>query len=136
MLNSRGKRALIPMSQCVLLVPDAVVSRASSITRSELVPGELNRVNEWGPRGSYMPKVLSSPKLDDFSTGAWYLGRFKKQFIRKWQYRMDYMTLTGDTQALLRSMIVFEARIAASCEVGAVEFSQVVQCLPGTTPPS
>jgi len=33
-------------------------------------------------------------------------------------------------------MIVFEARIAASVEVGAVDYTQVVQCLPGTTPPA
>lgn len=127
MKNSRGKRINIPVNQCVLLVPDALVNKAAKILNSELVPGEENAVNIWGPRGRYRPKLVSSPKLDDISASDWYLGNFKKQFIRKWKIRFEYVTLSGDMQAFLNRRTAFQARVAWDCEIGATDYVNVVQ---------
>lgn len=134
MLNSRGKRIAIPMSQCKLLVPDALASVAFKILNSEYEPGVENELNSWGPRGKYRPKVVSSPKVDDISTTGWYLGRFARQFVRKWKQRFEYITLTGDTQAFLMRRVAFQARMGWDCEVGARDYNQVVQSLEGSTP--
>jgi len=135
MLNSRGKRIAIPMSQCQLLVPDALASAAFKIVNSEYEAGVENELNTWGPRGPYRPTVVSSPKVDDLSTTAWYLGNFKKQFKRKWKLRFEYVTLAGDTESFLKSRIGFQARIAWDCEIGAVDYVYVVQSLSASIAP-
>lgn len=133
MKNSRGKRMSVPVNQCILLVPDALVGVASKILNSELTPGVENELNSWGPRGMWRPRLLSSPKIDDISTSAWYLGLFRKQFRRKWKLKLEYLTLAGDTQKFLESRIAFQARIAWDVEIGATDYVYVVQNLSGST---
>lgn len=134
MKNNRGKRIQVwQNSSAILLVPDALVGVASRILNSEMLPGSVNENNSWGPRGQYRPTLLSSPKLDDISTSAWYLGNFKKQFMRKWKLRFEYAVLTGDTAAFLEKRIAGQWRIAWDMEVGAVDYVYVVQNLAGTT---
>jgi len=136
MLNDRQKRINIPMSQCQLLVPDALAGNALKVLNSELVPGTVNEYSAWGPRGVWRPELITSPKLDDISTTAWYLGKFPAQFKRKWKLRFEYVTLGQDTQAFLMSRIAFQARIAWDCEVGATDYVFCVQSLSGTSAPS
>lgn len=134
MLNSRLKRVSIPMSEVILLVPDALLGVATKILGSEFEPGEINTLNNWGPRGQWRPRLLSSPKMDDISTTAWYLGNFRKQFIRKWKLRFEYVTLSGNTQKFLETRLAFQARIAWDVEIGCrPEYIYVVQSLSGTT---
>jgi hypothetical protein len=133
MKNSRGERIAIPMSRCTLLVPDALAGAALKIMNSELEPGVENELNNWGPRGQYRPQLRSSPKLDDLSTSAWYLGDFKRQFRRKWKLRFEYVTLGADTESYLRSRVAFQARLAWDCEVGAVDYVYVVQSIEAST---
>lgn len=135
MLNSRAKRIAIPVSRCTLLVPDALAGIAAKALNSELEPGVENEVNNWGPRGRYRPRLMSSPKLDDLSTTAWYFGWFEKQFLRKWKLSFEYVTLAGDTESFLKSRIAFQARVAWDCEIGATDYVYVVQCLEATTAP-
>ncbi|MEK6684440.1 MAG: hypothetical protein AABY46_07255 [Nitrospirota bacterium] len=135
MKNSMGKRINIPMSRCTLLVPDALAPTALKILNSELTPGVENEYSPWGVRGVYRPRLLSSPKMDDLSTTAWYLGDFQKQFRRKWKLRFEYVTLGMDTESYLRSRLAFQARIAWDCEIGAVDYVYVVQNLAATTAP-
>lgn len=136
MLDSLGKRILIPMSETIVLVPDALIGTLMSILNSELVPGVENEVANWGPRGMWRPRPLSSPKLDDISTTTWYMGNFKRQFKRMWNLQFEYVTLSGPgTQEFLNRRIGFQARIAWSVEVGATDYNQVVQCLSATTAP-
>lgn len=134
-LNSRGKRILMPVSEMVLLVPNALLSTASKILNSENEPGIFNEINNWGPRGRWRPKLLSSPKLDDLSPGAWYLGNFTKQFRRKWKLRMETVSLGMDTESFLKSRIAAQFRVAWDCEIGAVDYVWVAQSLSGTTTP-
>lgn len=133
MLNNMGKRIAIPMSRCQLLVPDALAGVMFRILNSNLEPGVENQVNNWGPSGQYRPQPVSTPKLDDISTSAWYLGNFKEQFKRKWKLRFEYVTMSGDTQKFLDTRIAFQARIAWDMEVGATDYVYVVQNLSGTT---
>lgn len=135
MTNSRGKRIAIPISQCKLLVPDALAPTAQILLNSMMTPGVANEANPWGPQGAYRPQLLSSPKLDDLSTTAWYLGNFAKQFRRKWSVRMEMVVMNGDLTNYLRNRVAFEARVAWDCEVGAVDYVYVVQNLAGTTAP-
>jgi len=136
MQNSRGKRISIPVSQSVLLVPDAIVGVAQKILNSEYTPGIENEINTWGPRGSYRPKLLSSPKLDDLSTSAWYFGRPQKQFIRKWKMRFEYNTLGENTESYLRALIVFQASLFWDVEIGATDYVYFVQSLQAATAPA
>jgi len=133
--NSRGKRIAIPVSRMTLLVPDALVGTALKIMNSEMVPGVFNEVSNWGPRGPYRPRLRSTPKLDDLSTTAWYLGWFERQFVRKWKLSFEFVTLSGDTESFLRSRLAFQARVAWDVEVGARDYVYVVQSLSGTTAP-
>ena len=133
--NSRGKRISIPVASCTLLVPDALVGTASWILGSMLEPGVENQLNNWGPRGQWRPRLLSSPKLDDLSTTVWYFGWFQKQFIRKWKLRYETVTLGTNTESYLRSRLGFQARIAWDCEIGAVDYVYVMQNLSATTAP-
>jgi hypothetical protein len=138
MRNARGKRINIPWSEVIILVPDALEATLMKIVNSELVPGVENEMNVWGPRGKYyipLERCISSPKMDDMSTATWYMGAFRRQFVRKWKLRFEYMTLGQDTQAYLNSRIAFQARIAWDCEIGATDYPFVVQCLSATTAP-
>jgi len=138
MKNSRGKRISIPWSEVVLLVPNALIGVASKIFNSELTPGTVNEVSNYGPRGRWsLPaeRIISSTKMDDLSAAAWYLGAFKRQFKRKWKLRFEYVTLGTDTQAYLNSRIAFQARIAWDVEIGAVDYVYTVQSIAATTAP-
>lgn len=135
MKNSRGKRIALPVSEMQLVVPDALSGLAATLLNSELQPGVENELNTWGPRGQWRPKLLSSPKIDDLSTTAWYLGNFKKQLRRKWKLRFETVTLTGNIQKFLESRIAYQSRTAWDVEVGARDYVYVVQCLSGTTAP-
>ena len=133
MLNSRGRRRGMRVSRMQLVVPDALATVASKLLRSELEPGVENELNDWGPRGSYQPKLISSPKLDDISTSTWHLGDFKKQFVRKWKLRFEPMSLAGNTQKMLESRIAYQSRLAWDVEVGCRDYGCVVQSRSGTT---
>lgn len=138
MKNARGKRINIPWSEVYFLIPDAIEATLMKILNSEMVPGVENEMSNWGPKGKYyipLNRVLSTPKLDDYSTSAWYMGAFKRQFKRKWKLRFEYATLGQDTQAYLNSRVAFQARIAWDVEVGAVDYVYVVQNLSATTAP-
>jgi len=138
MKNNRGTRIGIMWSEIKLLVPDALVGTASKIFNSEYVPGVENEQSNFGPRGRWhLPpeRIVSSPKLDDLSASAWYLGAFQKQFMRKWKLRFEYVTLGMDTQAYLDARIAFQARIAWDCEVGALDYVYCVQNLSASTAP-
>lgn len=139
MKNARGTRIMIPWSEVIILVPYALVGTALKIFSSELTPGVENEYNPYGPRGKFsLPpeRILTSPKMDDLSTSAWYGGAFRRQFRRKWALRMEYVTLGTDTESYLRRRIAFQARIAWNCEVGAVDYVYVVQCLSASTAPA
>jgi len=136
MKNDRGKRISIPWSEVSLLVPDGILGKVLKVVNSEYVPGVENEVSNWGPRGQFRTRsILSSPKLDDISTSTWYLGAFKRQFLRKWKLRFEYVTLGMDTQAYLNSRVAFQARIAWDCEVGSRDYVFAVQNLAATTAP-
>ena len=138
MKNARGKRINIPWSEVYFLVPDAVLGTLMKIINSELVPGVENEVSNWGPRGKYyipLNRVLSTPKLDDYSTSAWYVGAFKRQFKRKWKLKFEYVTLGQDTQAYLNSRIAAQFRLAWDVEIGATDYVFCVQSLSATTAP-
>jgi len=135
MLNTRGKRIANPVSRMVLLVPDALAPTAQKTLNSVYTPGVENEKNVWGPEGSYRPQFVSSPKLDELSATAWYLGDFKRQFKRVWKIKFEYVTLGEDTESYLRRRIAFQARIAWSVEIGAVDYTYVLQNLAATTAP-
>lgn len=135
MKNSLGKKINIPINRCILLVPDALVGTAFKIRNSDYVPGVENELSNWGPRGQWQPRILSSPKLDDLSTTVWYLGDFKRQFRRKWKIRFENVSLGMDTESYLRSRIAFQSRVAWDMEVGATDYVYVTQNLAATTAP-
>jgi hypothetical protein len=102
------------------------------------VPGVENEVSNWGPRGKWRitpERVISSPKLDDLSASAWYYGAPKRQFVRKWKLRMEYVTLGANTEEYLKRRVAFQARIAWDVEVGARDYVYWVQSLAATTFP-
>lgn len=139
MKNSRGKRINIPVSERVVLCPDAILGAVLKVMNSEYVPGVENELSNWGPRGKWnipVSRILSSPKLDDLSTSAWYYGAPKRQFMRKWKIRFTYVTLGANTQAYLDKDIAFQARISWDCEVGATDYVNFIQCLSATTAPA
>lgn len=136
MRNNRGKRIASSINQMQIVVPDALTGVTAKLLGSELQPGVENELNNWGPRGMWRPRPISSPKIDDLSTTAWYMGDFKKQFVRKWALRMENVTLSGaSTQEFLNRRIAFQARIAWDVEIGALDYVFVVQSLSGTTAP-
>lgn len=138
MLNNRGKRITIPQSEIVVAVPDAIVGKVLKVVNSEYVPGVENEVSNWGPRGKWRitpERVISSPKLDDLSASAWYYGAPKRQFVRKWKLRMEYVTLGANTEEYLKRRVAFQARIAWDVEVGARDYVYWVQNLAATTFP-
>jgi len=108
------------------------------IFNSEYTPGVKNQINVYGPSGQWWippERRITTPMLDDLSSSAWYLGNFKRQFVRKWKLEFEYVTLGTNTQAYLNSRIAFQARIAWDVEVGAVDYVYCVQNLSGTTAP-
>jgi len=139
MKNARGKRINVPYSERILLVPDAIVGKALKISNSEYVPGVENEVSNYGPIGKWripQERIISTPRLDDLSASAWYYGAFKRQFVRKWKLRFEYVTLGQDTQAYLNSRIAFQARIAWDCEIGARDYIHTIQNLSASTAPA
>lgn len=139
MRNARGKRIALPWSEVVVLVPYALIGTLSKLGNSEYVPGVENEMSNYGPRGMWAippERRLTTPKLDDFSATAWYMGIPRRQFVRKWKLRFEYVTLGMDTQAYLNSRIAFQARIAWDCEIGARDYVFWVQNLSATTFPA
>lgn len=135
MLNTRNTRIAIPMSVCTLLTPDATAGTADKLLLSENQPGVQNEINVWGPRGRYRPKHNTTPKLDDLSASAYYLGWFEKQFIRKWKMRLETVSVYADPVEYLRSRCAWEGRLAWDVEVGARDNVYVVQSLAAATAP-
>lgn len=138
MLNTRNRRIAIPLSQCTLLVPDALLSTALHLVRSELEPGVFNQENNWGPKGAFRPSLASSPKLDDISTSAYYLGNFKQQFRRKWKIRLETVSVYSDPMTYARTREAYRTRVCWDVEIGAIDYVFVVQSLSGdaTTAPA
>ncbi len=140
MKNMRGKRINIPWSEVVILAPCAIENKILQVLNSIYVPGVLNEKSSYGPEGKYYlnpnGKLWTSPKLDDLSTSAWYCGAPRRQFIRKWKLRFEYVTLGTDTESYLRRRIAFQARIAWDCEIGATDYVYWVQNLAATTFPA
>lgn len=139
MKNSRGRRIAFSRQGLTLLVPDALSDVAARILNSEYQPGVENEFNNWGPRGAYRPRLISSPKLDDISSTAWYLGDFKRQFTRVWKLRMELVQLLNSQQLMsefVNGRIACIMRIGWDCEIGARDYVHVVQCLSGTTAPT
>jgi hypothetical protein len=125
-------------SDVILLVPYTLSGVAAKILGSELVPGVVNEIANYGPRGPWampMTRMLTSNLLDDLSTSAWYLGAFKKQFIRKTKADLELVTLGQNTQAYLDSEVAFQARASEDVEVGATDYVYVVQNLSGSSAP-
>jgi hypothetical protein len=87
-------------------------------------------------RGAYRPRFRSTPKLDDISTTAWYLGWFEKQFVRKWATRAEYVELGETTESYLRSRVAYQARLAWNMEIGVQDHVYVVQSLSASTAPT
>lgn len=136
--NSRGKRIAIPRSQLVLLVPDALHDAAWKILGSEYVPGTVNEINPYGPRGAWKPKLLSTPKLDDLSTGAWYFGAPKRVLRRKWKRRPEIVMAGGQSGQFLpfvNSREGFRVRAAWDQAIGAGDYTGWIQALPASTAP-
>ncbi len=136
MKDSLGNRIQTINSRTKLVVPDALLNLALQITGSEMIPGSVNELNNWGPKGRWRPQVVSSPWLDDYSTTTWYYGDFQTQFARKWKLMMEYVTMSGTTEDFLRSRVAFQARIAWDVEIGARDYCYVVQSLSATTAPA
>lgn len=137
MKNSRGRKIALPMSEATLLIPESLSLNAFQILNSSMTPGTLNEANAFGPRGPFRPgRVISSPKLDDLSTSAWYLGLFNRQFVRKWKLRLELASLSGsDTENFVRNRIAMEWRVAWDCEVGAQDYVYVIQNLAAEAAP-
>lgn len=130
------ERIAIPASQAIVFAPEALGSTLMRILDSVDVPGVVGEKNPWGPDGVWRPKPVITPRLDTYSTSAWYYGDFKSQFIRKWAQAFTYVTLGDTTESYLQRDIAFQARISFDCEIGARGSNRVVQCLAGTTPPA
>jgi hypothetical protein len=131
MRDDRGERGVVPISRTILLVPDALLEAAWKLLNSELTAGLVNEKSPWGPSGPFQPRLLSSPKLDDASATDYFMGDFPAQFRRKWQFRFEYVTLGADQQqAFLDRRVAFQARVAWSCGVNAIDHNRVVRSQP------
>lgn len=121
--NTRGRRISLPLnSEGVILAPDALAPKLSKLTGSEMIPGNENELNPWGPRGSYQPRTITTPKLDDLSTTDFFMGFPKRIFVRKWKLRVETVTVVRDPVEYLRSRSAFEARVAWDMEIGARDY--------------
>jgi len=142
MRDDEGDPIGMETNSLVALVPLALEDVAFKIKNSELIPSSTgsNTVSNWGPKGKYAGwEPVVSPYLDTYSTGGtttWYFGQPRKQFVRKWALRMEYVTLGENTQAYLQNRTAFQARIAWNCHVGARDYVYWVRCLSATTPPA
>lgn len=133
--NSRGKRIAF-RGQLVHLVPDALWVTAWKLYNSLTVPGVFGEANFYGPGGQVMPRLISSPKLDDLSTSAHYMGFPAAIFVRKWKLRPEIATLSGTgTEAFVRTRTGLRVRLAWDMEVGARDYVGWVQSLSATTAP-
>jgi len=106
MKNERGKRINVNWSRVNILMPNNKLGVMLSIAQSQRVSGLINEVSNWGPEGAFavpLDRIMSSPKLDDLSTTAWYMGDFKRQYKRKWKLRFEFVNLGMDTQMYLDS---------------------------------
>lgn len=136
--NSRNKRIALPNSQLVLFVPDALKAIAFKILNSEYVPGTVNEINPWGPRGQNRPKLVTTPKLDDLSTSAWYYGAPKRVLKRKWKLRPEIVMhggASGTSLPFVNAREGFRVRVAWDQAVGAMDYLHWVQALAGSTAP-
>lgn len=139
MKDNNGERIGGPgRSNTIILCPDAVIGKIAKTLNSEFVPGVRNEKSNWGPGGRWhipVERVLSSPLLDDLSPTAWYYGAPKKQFIRKWKMRFEYVSLGMTTQAYLNAQIAAQYRIAYDVEVGSRDVVSMIQNLAAETAP-
>jgi hypothetical protein len=124
-----------PTNRLILLVPQALETIAAKILGSEMEPGVLNELNNWGPRGMHRPRLIATPYLDELSTTAWYLGDFKNQFVRKWKMRLETSVLGTGTQRYHDALIAFQMRAAWDVEFGATDYCRVVQSVAATSAP-
>jgi hypothetical protein len=136
--NERDKPVSNPVNEMILLVPDARLSVASRILRSESVPGNVNEQNDWGPSGQFRPRLVSTAWLDaKFSASAWYLGNFQKQFIRKISQQLNFLSISGPGFVdFVRSGVLMEMSYSWDWQIGATSFEYVLQNLSGTTAPA
>ena len=140
--DDNGDPIIVPITECVLLVPDALRFTAAQIKGSEYEPstGGSLTLNPYGPRGDWSGwSILSSPYLDNLTTAGtttYYWGAPKRQFVRKWGLRLEYVTMGESTEAFLRSRIAFQARVAWNCNVGALDYVYWLQSLSATTAPA
>ncbi len=117
----------------ILLVPFALASTAARIVNSELIPGTVNAINPYGPRGNWPLSVVVSPFLDAYSTTAWYLGQFKKQFVKKISRRIEIASVSNTTDSYIAKKIALQVRCDWDVNVGAVDYTYVIQNLSATT---
>ena len=136
MRNTRGRRISIPMSKCLMVVPDALLESALKITRSDLEPGVFNEANNWGPQGFFRPGIVSSPKIDDITADSWLLGDPKQQFVRKWKIRLETVSVYSDPMTFARTREAYRTRVCWDVEVGARDHVFMVQNLAGTAAPA
>jgi hypothetical protein len=137
MRNERGVRVASTVNQMQLLIPDALTAKVFTILNSLQTPGVENEQNPWGTGGVYRPQVVSSPRLDDLSSSAWYMGEFKKQFKRKTMLAAEQVILAGTgTQAYLDARIAWQGRIGWDIEVFANAFVHTVQSLSAEVAPA
>jgi len=136
MRNGNGKRMSVG-TQFDLIVPHALLAAAMQITGSEMTPGTVNELSPYGPRGRYAFNILSSSKIDDFTTTDWLLAKSaRRQFVLVSRIDMEYVSMPASMQDFLRTRLGFEARIADEFEVGAADHNRVVQSLSDSTAPS
>lgn len=125
------------LTELDLVVPHALASVADVIVLSERTPGVVEAYNPYGPRGRYRIRVITSPKIDDFTTTDWLLGRrINRQFVMVTRINMEFVSMPGSMTDFLRTRLAFEARIADEFEVGARDHNRVVQALATTTAPT
>ncbi len=138
MKTTDGRYLNVDEAALILLIPYELRGNAFSIANSTYVPGVENMKAEFGDQG-FMPikdKILWSSRLSALSAATWYLGDFKKQFIRKWLVQLEYVNLSGvNTEAYMSNRIRIRMRVGWDCEVGATDYTRVVQNLGATTAP-
>ena len=133
--DDRGKRTnrWTNDGSMIALVPDARRTTLESILNSVDVPGVVGERNVFGPQGSQKITPLSSPLLDNITTVDWWLGRFNRQFVRKWMLRLENFSIAMDPAAFLMSRVAWQGRLGWDVEIGAEDYTWVVQLLEGTT---
>lgn len=118
-----------------IVVPHALRSTLEKIIKSEMTPGVDNEFNPYGPRGSYPVRIISSPKIDDFTTTSWLMarGEVSQQFVMVSRLNMEYVSMAASMTDFLRTRLAYEARVADEFEIGARDHNRVVQSLAGST---